>query len=128
VVQTGSAASPAPYPVLVKGLLSNGQNGKARSWPLAFSQYPGEEKVDVYIHFPIRLHRRMLSYFRTGKTLPFVIFEGFTAVTMKIDIFWNKRTQFVPQRKYVSATEPSRLMLCVRFEVFTAVTMKNAVF
>jgi hypothetical protein len=56
---------------------------------------------------------------------------------------WHKNLVRASQEThYVSATEPSRLMLCkiwgfhggdyeechVRFEVFTAVTMKNAVF
>jgi hypothetical protein len=33
---------------------------------------------------------------------------------MKNAVFWDTKTQFVPHRKthYVSATEPSRLMLC----------------
>jgi hypothetical protein len=45
--------------------------------------------------------------------LTFVRFEAFTAMTMKNAIFWNLKTQFVPHRKYyISATEPSWLMLC----------------
>jgi hypothetical protein len=31
---------------------------------------------------------------------------------MKDAVFWNIKAKFVPHRKYVSATEPSRLMLC----------------
>jgi hypothetical protein len=47
---------------------------------------------------------------------------------MKNAVFWDIKAQFVLQRKhYISAREPSRLMLCkIRF--FTAVIMKNAVF
>jgi hypothetical protein len=42
-----------------------------------------------------------------------VRFEVFTAVTMKKAVFWDIKTQFVSHRRqYVSATEPSRLMLC----------------
>jgi hypothetical protein len=48
-------------------------------------------------------------------------------VSIKNAVFWDIKTQFVSHRKhYVSATEPSRLML--RYEVFTAVTMKNVIF
>jgi hypothetical protein len=37
----------------------------------------------------------------------------FTAVTMKNDVIWDIKTQFVLHRRhYVSATESSRLMLC----------------
>jgi hypothetical protein len=45
---------------------------------------------------------------------PSVKFEVFTAVIMKNAIFWDIRTQFVPQQEtsYASATDPSRLMLC----------------
>jgi hypothetical protein len=32
---------------------------------------------------------------------------------MQNAVFWDKKIQFVPHRKhYISATEPSRLMLC----------------
>jgi hypothetical protein len=42
----------------------------------------------------------------------YVRFEVFTAVNMKA-VFGDINTQFVPHRKhYVSATEPTRLMLC----------------
>jgi hypothetical protein len=34
-------------------------------------------------------------------------------MTMKNAVFWDIKTQFVPHRRhYVSATEPSPLMLC----------------
>jgi hypothetical protein len=47
---------------------------------------------------------------------------------MKNDVFWDIKTKLVPHRRYyISAAEPSRLMLC-KIQVFTAVTMKNAVF
>jgi hypothetical protein len=39
--------------------------------------------------------------------------EVFTAVTLKNAVFCNIKAQFVPHRRhYVSATEPSRLILC----------------
>jgi hypothetical protein len=45
----------------------------------------------------------------------YVSIEVLTAVTMKLDVFWDIKTQIVPHRRethYVSATEPSRLSLC----------------
>jgi hypothetical protein len=43
----------------------------------------------------------------------FVRYEVFTAVAMRNGSFWDIKSLFVPHRKhYVSATEPSRLMLC----------------
>jgi hypothetical protein len=42
-----------------------------------------------------------------------VRFEVFTAVTMENVVFWDIEPEFVPHRRhYVSASEPSRLMLC----------------
>jgi hypothetical protein len=40
--------------------------------------------------------------------------EVLTAVTMNNTFYWDIETQFVPHRKknYISATEPSRLILC----------------
>jgi hypothetical protein len=39
--------------------------------------------------------------------------EVFTAAIMKNTVFWDIKTKFIPHRRhYVSATEPSRLMLC----------------
>jgi hypothetical protein len=46
---------------------------------------------------------------------------------MKEAVYWDIKTQFLPHRKHISATEPSREYY-VRFEVFTTVTVKNAVF
>jgi hypothetical protein len=41
-----------------------------------------------------------------------VRFEVFAAVTMKNAVFWDIKAQVVPYRRhYVSATEPSQLML-----------------
>jgi hypothetical protein len=40
-----------------------------------------------------------------------VIFEVFTAVTMKNVVFWDIKPQFARHSKHVSATEISRLML-----------------
>jgi hypothetical protein len=41
-----------------------------------------------------------------------VRFEVFTAMAMKNAVFWDIETQFVPHRRYVSATESSRVMPC----------------
>jgi hypothetical protein len=49
-----------------------------------------------------------------------------TILHMKNVVFWDIRTEFVPHKRHISATESSQLMLC-KIEVFTAVTMKNAV-
>jgi hypothetical protein len=38
--------------------------------------------------------------------------EVFTTVIMKNTVFWDIKTQFVPHKKHISDTEPSRLMLC----------------
>jgi hypothetical protein len=46
---------------------------------------------------------------RYGKNEYYVRFEVLTAVTMKNAVFWDIKTQGT---HYVSATEPSRLMLC----------------
>jgi hypothetical protein len=56
-------------------------------------------------------------------------FEVFTAVTMKNVVFWDIKSKFVPQRRYIMFPLQSTAGKCyVRFEVFTAVTMKNVVF
>jgi hypothetical protein len=48
---------------------------------------------------------------------------------MKIVVFWDIKTQFIPQRKHITYPLHSPASsLYVRFEVFTAVTLKNAVF
>jgi hypothetical protein len=48
---------------------------------------------------------------------------------MKNAIFWDIKTQFVPQRKHIVAPLQSPAGQCyVRFEVFAAMTMKNAIF
>jgi hypothetical protein len=50
---------------------------------------------------------------KIGKEKVYVSFEVSTVETMKNVVFWHIKTQFVPHRRhYVSATEPSRLMLC----------------
>jgi hypothetical protein len=38
----------------------------------------------------------------------YVGFQVFMAVTMKNTVFWDIKTQFVPLRKHISATEPNR--------------------
>jgi hypothetical protein len=54
--------------------------------------------------------------------------EVFTAVPMKNAVFWDIESgSYLKETHYVSAKEPSRLMLC-KIEVFTVVNMKNVVF
>jgi hypothetical protein len=57
-----------------------------------------------------------------------VRFEVFAAVTMKIAIFWDIRSQFLPHRKHISLLQKPASKCYIIFETFTAVTMKNAVF
>jgi hypothetical protein len=58
-----------------------------------------------------------------------VRFEVFTAVTMKNDVLWDIKIQFVPQRKHItSPLQSPASYYYVRFEFFTAVTVKNVVF
>jgi hypothetical protein len=48
---------------------------------------------------------------------------------MKNAVFWDRKTQFVPHRRYITSPLQSPAgEYYVRFEVFTAVTMKNAIF
>jgi hypothetical protein len=48
---------------------------------------------------------------------------------MKNVVFWDIKTQFVPERRHVTSPLQSSAGYCyVRFEVFMAVTKKNAVF
>jgi hypothetical protein len=48
---------------------------------------------------------------------------------MKNVVFWDIKTQFVPQRRHITSPLQSPTGYCyVRIEVFTAVTMKNVVF
>jgi hypothetical protein len=56
-----------------------------------------------------------ISVFRRhGKVTYYIRFEVFTAVTMRNVVFWDIKSQFVPHGRhhYVSATNPSQLMLC----------------
>jgi hypothetical protein len=58
-----------------------------------------------------------------------VKFEVFTAVTAKNSFFWDIKTEFISQTKYITSPLQSPASQCyVRCEVFTAVTTKNAVF
>jgi hypothetical protein len=41
-----------------------------------------------------------------------VRFEISTAMTVKNVALWDIKAQFIPHRKHISVTEPSRLMLC----------------
>jgi hypothetical protein len=48
---------------------------------------------------------------------------------MKNAVFWDIKTQSVPNRRHITYPLQSSAGYCyVRFEVFTAVTMKNVVF
>jgi hypothetical protein len=40
-----------------------------------------------------------------------VIFEVFTAVTMKNTVFWDIKIHFVLHRRHISATEPRQFIL-----------------
>jgi hypothetical protein len=58
----------------------------------------------------------------------YVRFEVLTA-TMKNAVFWDIKTQFVPNGKHLTSLlhNPAG-KCCVRFEVLMAVTVNNAVF
>jgi hypothetical protein len=58
-----------------------------------------------------------------------VRFQIFMAVTMKNEVFWKIKPQFIPHRRHITSPLQSPGDKCyVRFQVFTTVTMKNAVF
>jgi hypothetical protein len=58
-----------------------------------------------------------------------VRFEVFTAVTMKNVVFWDIKTQFLPNRRHITFPLQSPAGICyVRFEFSTNVTMKNVDF
>jgi hypothetical protein len=72
--------------------------------------------------------RRIVSPLQGSAGYCHVIFEVFTAVTMKNAVLWDIRTQFVPHSRHITFLLQTPAGLCyVRFEVFTTVTMKNAV-
>jgi hypothetical protein len=51
------------------------------------------------------------------------------AVTMKNVVFWDVKTQIIPNRRHIMSPLQSSAGYCyVRFEVFTAVAVKNVVF
>jgi hypothetical protein len=53
-----------------------------------------------------------------------VRFEIYTAVTMKIAVFWDIKIQFVPHMRHIISPLQSLANYCyVRFEVVTAVTL-----
>jgi hypothetical protein len=56
LVQTGSGAHPASYPMDTGGAFPGGKAAGAWSWPLTSNQCPGQEYVDLYINTHIRLH------------------------------------------------------------------------
>jgi hypothetical protein len=48
---------------------------------------------------------------------------------MKNAVFWDIKTQFIPDRKHITSLQQSPAGLCyIRSEVFAAVTMNNIVF
>jgi hypothetical protein len=60
-------------------------------------------------------HRRHItSPLQSPAGESYVRFEVSTAATMKNAVLWDIETQFVLHRRthYLSATEPSRLMIC----------------
>jgi hypothetical protein len=59
----------------------------------------------------------------------YVRFEIFAAVPMKNSVFWDLKSQFVPQRKHTTSPLQCSVGYCyVRFYISTAVTTKNVVF
>jgi hypothetical protein len=61
VVQTGSGAHPASYPMGIGGSFPGGKAVRAWSWPLNSNYCRGQEYVNLYIHSPIRLHGVVLN-------------------------------------------------------------------
>jgi hypothetical protein len=56
-------------------------------------------------------------------------FEAFMAVSVKSVVFWDKRTQFVPERKHITSPLKNPADQCyVGFEVFMAMFVKNVLY
>jgi hypothetical protein len=75
-------------------------------------------------------HRRHItSPLQSPASYFYVIFEVFTAVTMKNAAFFDIRTQVVPHRRHITSPLQNPASYSYEsFEVITAVTMKTAVF
>jgi hypothetical protein len=56
IVQTGSGAHPASYPIGTRS-----KEAGAWIWPLTSNYCQGQENVDLYIHSPTRLHGVVLN-------------------------------------------------------------------
>jgi hypothetical protein len=54
-------SSPNLLSNLYRALFRGGKATGAWSWPLTSSQCRGQENVDLYMHFPIRLHGLVLN-------------------------------------------------------------------
>jgi hypothetical protein len=80
VVQTGSGVHPTSYPKVTGGSFHRGKAVGAWSWPLTSNYCWGQENVDLYIHFPIRLHGVVLNLLSTRKNLPFTYLLEYNAV------------------------------------------------
>jgi hypothetical protein len=61
LVQTGSQAHPASYPMGTGGSFPGGKAVGAWNWPLASNSCWVQENVDLYIHVPIRPHGVVLN-------------------------------------------------------------------
>jgi hypothetical protein len=71
VVQTSSGTHSASYPMGTGGSFSGRKATGALSRPLTFNKCRSQEYVDLYVHFPTRLHGVVLNQLRTGTTLPY---------------------------------------------------------
>jgi hypothetical protein len=60
-VQNGSGIHPASYPRGTKVSFPGGKVAGAWSWPFTSIQCRGQERVELHIHSPIRLHGVVLS-------------------------------------------------------------------
>jgi hypothetical protein len=61
VVQTGSGAHPASYPVGTWGFFPGGKSGKDVKLTTHLHLLPKSRMVELYLHSPIRLHGIVLN-------------------------------------------------------------------
>jgi hypothetical protein len=73
IFQTGSAVHPTSYPMGTGGSFPEGKAAGEWSWPLTSNQCRGQEKVDLYIDSPKRLHGVVFNLLNTEATLPYLI-------------------------------------------------------
>jgi hypothetical protein len=68
------ALAPTQPPIQwVLGAFSpRGKAAREWSWPLTSNYCRGQENVNLYIYFPIRLHGVVLNWLSTGTTSPFL--------------------------------------------------------